>query len=198
MALDDDADMENALDETFCVVDSENALRFRWPRLGRDVVEGYGASLAQILHPHGLFMINGIDHIDWGDVPFKNFGLEFIDVQILNMIKCCDDNVAIDLIAKAHARQSLPKPDKAQKVVNCHVPFDFHKWISPQLEPNVADLNNKIGMLVIGSSEKSSMKPSTEAPRLVFEKKSGKIWLLLKSKPLIPHNVRQALLMSNR
>ena len=97
--------------------------------------------------------------IDWGNVPYNNLGLELIDVQILNMIIICDDNVAIDSMAKAQATQSMPKPDYVQKVVNGHVPFGLHKWTSPQLEPKVVDLNNKIRVLVIGSNEKIFMKP---------------------------------------
>ena len=32
-------------------------------------------------------MINDIDHIDCENVPYEDFGLELIDVQILHMIK---------------------------------------------------------------------------------------------------------------
>ena len=128
----------------------------------------------------------------------NNFGIEPIDVQPLDMVKVCDDNVAIDLMTKAPARQSLPKPENVQKVVNGHVPFGFHKWVSPQLEPKVVDLNNKTGVLVIGCTEKGCMKPSTEASRLAFGTKLNNRWLLLKSKPLMSYNVRQALLMLNR
>ena len=52
------------------------ALQFRWSCLGRDFVEGYVASFAQTLHAHGLFVINGIGHIVWEDVPFNIVGLE--------------------------------------------------------------------------------------------------------------------------
>ena len=162
-------DVENDPDEIVAVLSLENALRFRWSCLGRDFVEGYAASLAQTLHAHEVFVINDIGHIDWANVPSKEVGLRSIDVQILNMINVCDDNVAIDSMVKVQARQRIPKPEFVQKVVNGHIPFDLHKWISPHLEPKVVDLNNKTGILVIGSTEKSSMKPSTEASRLAFE-----------------------------
>ena len=108
-------DVENDPDEILCVLNLENALRFRWSYLGRGVVEGYVASLAQILHAHDVFVINDIGHIDWASVPYKEFGLELIDVQILNMIKCCDDNVAIDLMAQAQARQNFAQTWECSK-----------------------------------------------------------------------------------
>ena len=39
-------DVENVPDETFCVLNLENALESRWPCLGRGFVEGDAASLA--------------------------------------------------------------------------------------------------------------------------------------------------------
>ena len=104
-------------------------------------------------------------------------------------------DVAIGLIANVQVRQSLPKPDNVQNMVTGYVPFDIDKWISLRVGPEVVNVNNKMVMLVSDPTEKSFMKPSTEASRLAFEKELDKRWLLLQSKPLINHNVRHAVLM---
>ena len=152
--------------------------------MGCDVVDGYAALFAQTLHVQGLFVIDDIDHVSWGHTPYGSFGVGLIDFQVLDMIKLCDDDVAIGSLVRVQVRQRSPKPDKFQKVVHCYISFDFNKWMSLQLTPEVVNVNdNSLGTLAIGSTEKSSMKPSTEAARLAFEKKLNKRWLLMKNKP---------------
>ena len=108
-------DVEDDFDDVLVISNLENALKYRWSCLGRVFAEGYAASLAQTLHAHEVFVINDIDYIDWGNVPYDDFGLEPIDVRTLDMIKSCDDNVAIDLMAKAQVMQNLPTPEFVKK-----------------------------------------------------------------------------------
>ena len=77
-------------------------------------------------------------------MPYEDFDLEPIDVQILHMIKSSDDDIDIDLMATAQVRHIMPKPESVEKVVNGHIPFDLHKWMSRHVETTVVDLNNKI------------------------------------------------------
>lgn len=156
-------------DDDFITSKLENDLIYRWSSLGRVFVENYAASLAQILHAHEVSVIDDIDHIDWENVPYEDFGLEFIDVQILHETKSDFEYLDIDLMAKAQMRQMKPEPVTTKKVVNGHVPFTIQKWISRHLEPNVFDL--KGGKLVLGATGKGWARPVPLATRLACENK---------------------------
>ena len=69
-------------------------------------------------------------------------------------------------------------------MVNGHIPFDVYKWMSRHLGPTVVDLNNKIGTLMIGSTEKGWLKPVPKATNLAFEKKLEQRFQKLKNKPI--------------
>ena len=159
---------DNWMNDCLAISNLEDALIYRWSSLGRVFVENYAASLAQILHAHEVFVINDIDHIDWENVPYEEFGLEPIDVQILHMIKSSDDDLDIDLMANAQIRHMMPEPEPVKKVINGHAPFNLQKWMSRHLVTTVVDLNNKVGTLVIGSTEKSWVKPVPMAARLAI------------------------------
>ena len=83
--------------------------------MGYDFDEGYVALLAQTLHAQGLFVTDDIDHVYLELIPFESFGLELIDVQVLNMIKLGNDEIANQLIIDVQVRQRLPKIEKMQK-----------------------------------------------------------------------------------
>ena len=91
------------------------------------LLKNCAASLAQILHAHEVCVINDIDHIDWENVPYEEFGLGLIDVQILHTIKSSVDDLDIDLMANAQIRHMMPEPEPVKKVINGHAPFKVQK-----------------------------------------------------------------------
>ena len=152
--------------------------------LGHISEEGHAALLATTLHAQGLSVINDIDHVDWELVPIDKFGLGLTDVQVLNMTKLGNDEIAHQLIVNAQVKRCMPKPAEIKRVVNEHAPFDFRKWMSRQHTPKEGMVKQEIQKtLVIGSTEKTFMKPVTEASRIAFEKKLQKRWALMQSKP---------------
>ena len=96
-----------------------------------------------------------------------------MDVQVLNVSKLGNDQIANQLIVNVQVGRGMPEPVEVEKVVNGHTPLDFNTSISRQPTPNVVDAKNKInGTLVIGSTGKTSMEPLTGAPRIAVETKS--------------------------
>ena len=149
----------------------KTALQFRWTCLGYDFGEDYAALLAKTLHAQGLSVIDDIDHIDWKLIPFDQFGLGLADMQVLDMIKKGSNEVAQQLIVDARVRLSMPKPVEIKRVINGHTPFDFNKWMSRQPKSNVVNTGQTFQGSVIGSAEKTFMKPVTDAARMSVDKK---------------------------
>ena len=164
------------------VVALKNALRARWVLLGHGFEEEYAMLLASNLHAHGVRVISDIDHIDWKLIPPEVFGFKTIDFEVLSISKLGDDLIANQLVANAQVRHSMMQPAAHHKmIINC-VPSNHNSRTSRQPKPDKVILAQRgEDLFVIGSIEKTFMKPPSDARR-AFEKKLQKRWGAMQKK----------------
>ena len=146
----------------------KTALQFRWTCLGYDFGEDYAALLAKTLHAQGLSVINDIDHFDWELVPIDKFGLGLTDVQVLNMTKLGNDELAHQLIINAWVMHYLPELAVIKRVANAHTPF-CSQTDGCHSNPKTVVVNAKPNSegFVFGSINRVFMKPLAGASRVV-------------------------------
>ena len=94
------------------------------------------------------------------------FGFKTIDIEVLSISKLGDDLNANQLIANAQVRQSMMQPAAHHKmIINC-VPSNNNSRTSRQPKPdNVILTQRGEDLFVIGSIEKTFMKPPSDARR---------------------------------
>ena len=157
------------------VVALKNALRARWLLLGYGFEEDYAMLLASNLHAHGVLVISDIDHIDWKLIPPEMFGCKTVDTEILSISKLGDDLIANQLIVNAQVMQSMLKPSACHNMIINGVPSNYNSRTSRQPKPDkVILIQRGEDLFVIGSIEKTFMKPPSDARR-ALEKKLQKL-----------------------
>ena len=138
--------------------------------------------LATNLHAHGLRVITDIDHIDWNLIPHEMFGFKSVDIEILSISKLGDDLIANQLVVNAQVRQSMMQPAAYHNMIINGVPSNYNSRTSRQPKPDKVILTQRgEDLFVIGSTEKTFMKPPSDARR-AFEKKLQKRWEAMQKK----------------